>query len=367
VDLGEVGVQVAAYLGDKLIVDDWIGWADPDRTVPVDGSTMFPVFSVSKALVATAVQVQAERGLLELDRPIATHWPEYAKNGKQQITIRQVLTHRAGVPHMPLDVTPQRLGDWDWIVAELEQVTPVAEPGTRSIYHSLSFGYLLGEVVRRTDPKRRAFGDFVRQEICEPLGIVDLWIGLPAAEEHRVATLTWGDTGPAPAVASNPLRDLSVPPAITFLPEIWNLPVVHQAGVPAAGGIMSARDGGKFFSVLANGGARGDVRLVSEDRLMALTEPRSNPYEIDEAIGKATWQGIGGYQLGGPSPPADAVIGSSPKILAHGGAGGSIGWADLDSKLAVVITHNRMFGNVSDDEHPFVALANAVRAVAAQD
>ncbi len=360
VALGEIGVQVAAYLGEELIVDAWVGDADPTGT-PVTAETLFPVFSVSKGITATAVHVQAARGLLELDAPIARYWPEYAANGKGEITIRHVLTHRSGVPQVPPDLTVERLGDWEWITDWLAQATPLCPPGTRSQYHRMSFGYLLAEVVRRTDAAGRDFPGFVREELCEPLGMRDIWFGVPAEEESRVAVLTWGAEPPtAPQVEPTPLAEMAMPSAVTVIPEIYNQRAVHAACIPAAGGIMSARATAKLFSLLANGGEVGDVRLLSREQLLELTTPRPDPLELDELIGMVVSVGTGGYWVG-PSP----VTGNGAHVLSHGGAGGSMGWADLDSGLAAAITHNRMFIDTPHG-HPFVPLADAIRAVAEQ-
>jgi CubicO group peptidase (beta-lactamase class C family) len=358
VELGEIGVQVAAYLGDELIVDAWVGEADSTGT-PVTADTLFPVFSVSKGITATAVHLQAARGLLELDAPIARYWPEYAANGKEAITIRHVLTHRSGMPHMPPDLTVERLADWEWIIDWLAQATPLCPPGTRSQYHRLSFGHLLAEVVRHTDPVDRDFGAFVQAELCEPLGIRDIWFGVPAEDEDRVAVLTWGAGPPGvPQVAPTDLALMAMPAAVDVVPDIYNQRAVHAACIPAAGGIISARAGAKVFSLLANGGEAGGVQLLSRDQLLELTTPRPDPLEIDETIGMVVSVGIGGYWVG-PSP----LTGDGAHVLSHGGAGGSMAWADLDSGLAVAITHNRMFTDFPRG-HPFVPLADAIRAVA---
>jgi CubicO group peptidase (beta-lactamase class C family) len=364
VELGEVGVQVAAYHGDDLVVDAWIGSTDYPGGAPVDGDTLFSIFSVSKAFITTAVHLQADRGLVDVDKPIADYWPEYGAHGKGNITIRHVLQHRGGVPQMPSDLTPEGLQDWDAIVAWLADVTPLCPPGERSMYHSLSYGYLVGEVVRRTDPEHRLFGDFLRDEICAPLDIKNVWFGLPAEEEARVATLTWGAVPPsAPQVAPNPIRAAMMPAAIAPVPEIWNTRALHAACVPAGSGIMNARDGARFMALLANRGVLGGTRLISEARLMALTEPRPNPLEVDEGIGMITTNGIGGFWVGGKHPHTDPVVGRATHTLAHGGAGGSMAWADLDARVGVMITHNRMFGALPEDQHPFIGIANAVRAV----
>lgn len=365
VERGEVGVQVAAWLGEALIVDAAIGTADETSGLAADGA-LFPIFSVTKAATATAVHLQAERGLLDLDAPIATCWPEYAAHGKADITPRHVLTHRAGVPQMPPDVTPERLSDWDWIVGELAQMRPMQPPGEVSIYHSISYGYLLGEVLRRTDPQGRMPCAFIRDELFAPIGVENFWIGLPASESPRVARLTWGPSGPSAGVARTALREAMIPLAIDVTPEVYNRRELQAACNPAAGGIASAKGVARFFGLLANGGALAGRRLISEARLRACLEPRANYEEVDAGIGFATLLGMAGYQLGGGRTGASPVLGTSPAVLAHGGAGGSLAWADLDSGLAVAITHNRMFGAVPADRHPFQPLADAVREVAAE-
>src|SRR5262249_55092118 len=144
----------------------------------VDRSTVFPIFSVTKAATLMALHIQAERGFIEYDTPLAFYWPEYGTKGKDQITVRHVLTHRAGVPQMPSDITPDGLGDWDWITDRLADVEPRFRPDTRNTYLSYSFGWLLGELVRRTDPHGRSFSQFVDDEICQPLGVDSFWIGI---------------------------------------------------------------------------------------------------------------------------------------------------------------------------------------------
>jgi CubicO group peptidase (beta-lactamase class C family) len=317
--------------------------------------------------VAAAVHLQAERALLDVDSPVAAYWPEYAVNGKAGITIRHVLQHRAGVPQMPQDLTPEGLADWDGIVGWLAQTTPMGPPGERSLYHSVSFGYILGEVIRRTDPAHRMFGEFVHGEFCKPLGLDNLWFGLPREEQDRVATLTWGANPPsAPAVPPSAIRTAMVPAALAPVPDVANLWAVRAAVKPSSGGIMNARDGARFFALLANGGELGGMRLFSQARLRALAEPRPNPTEVDEGMGRPVPNGVGGFWVGSTHPVRDPVLHQGRHVLGHLGAGGSYGWADLDRRVGVMITHNRMFGFVPDDEHPFIALASAVLEVATE-
>jgi CubicO group peptidase (beta-lactamase class C family) len=375
-ELGELGVQVAAYQDGELIIDQWIGVADDTTGRLVDDRTLFPVFSVTKAVVATAVHLEAERGHLDINAPVAAYWPEYASKRKEAITIKHVLEHTAAVPQMPADLTADRLGDWDGIVKWLAGVEPLCEPGTRSIYHAVSFGYILGEVIRRTDPDHRLFGEYARAELCAPLGIEDLWVGLPPEQEARVARLSWGARPPQAPATRVPMRELAMPIGITPDPQIWNSPAAHQACVPAMGGIMTARDGARFFNMLALGGEVDGRRLLSRDRLLAQTAHRADPLMVDEGLGTICPIGVGGYWLSGYGLPEgndgvprrdDPVVDQGPHVLVLNGAGGSIGWANLDTGLSAVITHNRMFLGYDPGMHPFSALGNAIRAVAGVD
>ena len=145
---GEIGVQVAAYLDGKLVVDAWSGVADPATGRRVDGETLFNVFSVTKAVAVTALHILADRGHIEYDAPVARYWPEYGVHGKQRTTVRDVLTHRACVPQMPDGMTPERMCDWQWMTDAIAGLTPLAEPGTKTLYLSMTFGWIVGELVR---------------------------------------------------------------------------------------------------------------------------------------------------------------------------------------------------------------------------
>jgi CubicO group peptidase (beta-lactamase class C family) len=357
---GEIGVQVAAYLGDELILDGWIGTAD-SRGTPVTGTTLFPIFSVTKGLAATAVHLQAERGLIDYDAPAVDYWPEFKAKGKQDITVRHLLTHQAGLPQMPEGVTPERLQDWEWCIESISALEPLLPLGS-SAYAALSYGWLLGELVRRTDPTHRGFSDYVTNDILATLGIDDFYVGMGGREHERVAELmvTSRLRRDAPA-----LRAQCLPPAVE--PGVlWNNPTLYDAVVPGAGGIANARSVARLFSMLAGSGAVGERRLLSTDRVEAFTEPRPNPYEYDPVLGQVPWIGQGGYWLGGATPPAEPVIGTGGRILASNGAGGSIAWADLDSGLAVAICHNRMFPinpPLPPELHPFHEIGEFARSL----
>jgi CubicO group peptidase (beta-lactamase class C family) len=358
---GEIGLQVAAYLNGELAVDVWGGLADETTARRVDGDTLFPVISVTKAVTATALHIQADRGLIDYDKPIAHYWPEFAAQGKDKATVRDALTHRAGIPLMPEGVSPEQMCDFDWMVDRLAKMKPVFVPGTTSAYHSYTFGWIIAECVRRTDPKRRPFGRFVQEEICAPLGIDNLWIGIPPAVEPRVAKLTNMLAPPPGTPAPGPLRLGAIPAQVGVIQEVFGRSDVRRACIPGAGGIMNARSEARFFAMLANGGELNGVRLLSSERIRSFSTLRSNPDEIDQVLARAVNLGIGGFHLGGESPPAPPVIGRNPHIISHPGAGGSIGWADPDARLAVGICHNRMFDAPTPEGNPLQAIGDAVR------
>jgi CubicO group peptidase (beta-lactamase class C family) len=359
---GETGVQVAAYLGEELIVDAWAGEADPRTGRPVDGDTLFAIFSVAKGATSTAVHLQAERGLLDYADPIAKHWPEFGANGKLEATIEQALSHRLGLPQMPEDLTPERLSDWDGIVTWLAAQEPLTAPGTVSSYHPMSFGFVLGEVVRRTDPQRRPFGQFLREEICEPLGLDDLYLGVPEGALARVAPLSLdpppGDIVLPPERVA--FRAKTVPPNVELVPEVYNRADVLQACIPATGLTTNARSLARLYALHANGGQLGGVRLLSPERVRSFTTPREDYDAIDQTNFRVMPVGARGFWI------SDPVAGSGPGIICNVGAGGAVAWADLDSGLAVAITHNRLFAGVPIESHPLKPIADAVRAVAAQ-
>ncbi|BAI74815.1 beta-lactamase (plasmid) [Azospirillum sp. B510] len=355
----EIGVQVAAYLDGKLVIDAWGGLADPASGRKVDGETLFNVFSVTKAVAATALHILADRGSIDYDAPVARYWPEYGVNGKERTTVRDVLTHRAGVPQMPEGVTPELMCDWEWMTGQIAALTPLAEPGSKTLYLSMTFGWIVGELVRRADPKHRSLGRFVQEEIAGPLGISDLWIGVPESETLRIATLVDAMT-PVPPEYLPPLFVASMPPQVGLVPGVFERPDVRRSEIAGVGGIFNARSEARFWALLAQGGTLDGVRLLSAERTATLNIPRANSDEPDPVMFNIPLPiSIGGFWLGGEHPPVASA--HSPRALCHPGQGGSIGWADPDSRLAVAICHNRMFNAHSRESDPILPIADAVR------
>ena len=356
-DAGEVGVAVAAYLHGELIVDAWAGGTGTGA--PVAADTLFPAFSVSKAVTASAVHLFAQRGLLDLDRPVADVWPEYAVNGKGAITFDHVLSHRSGAPTIGVETTLDELCDWDAMVARVAAQTPVAEPGTQNSYSPFAFGWVLGEALQRVDPQRRGFHDIVREDVLLPLGMDDFFLGLPDAQRPRVATLL-GDS--APTTGPEVLAAAS-PPHLPFGPSMFNLPQVQRAGLPSAGGITTARAAARLFSAYAGDGAHDGAPFFTDDTMRRCRDPR--PPAIDHTYGFPMPVGHGGLWHIAPGVSDASPDGAlTTGVLSHTGAGGTVAWAEPSLGLAVAVLHNRMFFG-PQPVRPFGAIGDAVHAVAA--
>jgi len=356
----EIGVQVAAYLDGVQVVDAWGGLADPATGRTVDGETLFNVYSVTKAVAATALHIQADRGLIDYNAPVAKYWPEYSAKGKENTTVRDVLTHRACVPQMPADVTPERMCDWDWMTRAIAALEPLAPPGTRTLYLSMTFGWIVGELVRRTDPRHRSLGRFIREEIAQPLDITDLWIGIPDAVEPRIAKQV-NAMRPIPPEYLPPLFLASMPEQVALTPVVFERPDVRRAEVAGVCGIFNARSEARFWAMLAGMGELGGVRILSRRLVETLNQPRGHSEELDQVMFNIPVPiSMGGFWLGGPQTPVCSA--KSPRALCHPGQGGSIGWADPDTGLAVAICHNRLFNASTPEEDAILLIANAVRA-----
>lgn len=354
---GEIGVQTAVYRNGEIIADAWAG-TTIDRSSEIDGETLFPILSATKAITAVAIHIQSERGLIDIDGPITEIWPEFGASGKAEIAIREVLSHRAGLAHMPPGSTIETMLDWDKTTTGLAQLSPWFVDGTRNAYHALSWGYIVGEIVHRSDPANRPFGQFVQQEICQPLSISDLWIGLTEGAASRCADVTashWQLANPQ----TNPLRAAAIPPALGGPQIFQNRGDFRQACVPAGNGIANARSLARFYAMIAGGGVLGGVRLLQTATIEALLQPRDDYANPDAVLGTIGRFGCGGFQIGslakGLEP--DPVVGAG-RILWHHGGGGTYGWANLDTGLAGAICHNRLLQKIPGDaSHPFAPLA----------
>ncbi|MCX4815168.1 beta-lactamase family protein [Streptomyces sp. NBC_01239] len=356
---GETGVQVAAYLDGELIVDAWAGETGAGR--PVDHDTLFPVFSVTKALAASTAHVYAQRGLLDLDGPVAKAWPEYAAHGKGGITFDHVLSHRSGAPSIGADTTLKELCDWSTMTAKVADQVPFDPPDVRNAYSPYAFGWVLGEAVRRVDPEGRSFHQIVRDDVLLPLGMDDFFLGLPDEQRHRVAVLGGEET---PTLPPSEMLEAASPAHLPFAASLFNLPELQRAGLPSAGGIATARATARLFSAYATVGRPGDPRFFTADTLRRCQRPR--PLDVDHTYGFPIPVGHGGLWHIAPGVSDSHPGGSLTEgVLSHTGAGGTVAWAEPERGLSVAIVHNRLFFG-QPQVNPFGAVADAVYEVAAE-
>ena len=332
-DGSELGVQLTAYLRGARVVDAWAGTADPATGRAVDGQTLFPVFSVTKGMTATVIHRLAERGRLRYDMPVAEVWPEFAKHGKGAITVRQVLSHTAGVHLLPAGLTEAQLFDWAGMVKVVADLVPAYPPGERTVYHAMSWGWIVGEVARRVDG--RPIGQLIREEVCIPLGIEhDLFVGLPDAEAGRAAMLEEIFAPGAEPAARDDGQPREVPSALLPMHARMNKPQWRRVCLPGSSGIMTARAIAHHYAALLSGGVDG-VELLRVNSVREATR-RHNPPNDPGASPETRSRGLG-YALGGGA----SEMGTRPSAFGHIGYGGSIGYADPDHGLAVGLTKNR--------------------------
>lgn len=353
-DRCEVGAAVSVWHRGTKVVDLWGGDADRRTGRPYAEDTLQLVFSTTKGITAIAANLLAQRGLLDLDAPVAEYWPEFAAAGKADIPVRWLLAHRAGLPWIDGDMTIEQALDWDHVVDALAAQAPVWEPGTQHGYHATTFGWLVGELVRRVDG--RSLGTFVRDELAGPLGL-DLWIGLPPDQHHRVAPLEVIELPDDPsmaAVVDQFLGPESMLGRALFAPgDAWreegfgsfNRPDVWAAEVPAANGITDARSLAKLYAACVSEVPTPDGprrRLLDEDQVAAAIERQTDG--VDKVIMDMDLQ----YGLGFNLPSAVLTLGGH-RSFGHYGAGGSVGFADPDHELGFGYVMNKMILGLTGD------------------
>jgi CubicO group peptidase (beta-lactamase class C family) len=321
----EIGLQVAAYLDGELVIDAWAGLADPAAGRPVDGDTLFMLSSTTKGVTATCMHLCVEKHGLSYDMPIVEVWPEFGAHGKQSATLRMALAHQTGVPQTPVGYTPDWLPDWDRMCRGIADLVPMFPLGERTAYHSLNYGHINGEILRRVDG--RPIAQFLAEEICDPLGIDGAHLGVPDSQLHRVAALTDGPPAPADYDAR-----MVGEPAGSHVAEAFNRREVVQASIPGSGGLFSARGLARHYAMLANWGELDGVRVLPEARIRAGIELQS--FEMDE-IYKIRARRSLGYRRGRDTGPL-----ASPEAFGHVGGGGSFGYADPAKRLGIGFAKN---------------------------
>ena len=334
---GEIGLQVAVIHRGALVVDAVAGFADQATGRPVEQDTLFLVFSNSKGVTATVVHRLVERGLMEYDAPLATYWPEFAKHGKGNVTVRHALSHRAGLPEFR-DVP---ITDYPSLVQtgrHLENATPDWAPGASMAYHSMTFGTLLGRAVEGATGT--PFGDVMRAEVAHPLGLDDMWFGVPpdVAMSARIATLEAAkDPDPSTGLGAitHEEREDRAQSASDF-----NTSAARAGCMPAAGLITNARALVRHYAAMREAGLDG-VRLLSPSTIAEATVPYSG---ADGAhVAWTTRMGLG-YALGAAIHPFCGIptVAPWPDAFGHTGFGGSISMYCPSHDLAVVMTKNAL-------------------------
>jgi CubicO group peptidase (beta-lactamase class C family) len=348
---GDVGAGFCLHVEGRKVVDVWGGVANEATNEPYGESTLQLVFSTTKGATAACANLLMQRGLLDIDAPVVTYWPEFGGAGKENIPVRWLLCHKAGLPVIDKRLSLAEVLAWDPVIAALSVQEPVWEPGTAHGYHALTFGWLVGEVVRRIDG--RSLGTFFADEIAKPLGL-EFWIGLPQSEEHRVAPLI-GNLLPEGGVPNEELRALieefTGPDSVlgralslngAFDMDCWNDRTVHAAEIGAANGITDARSLSRLYAGLV--GALPDAPaapLFSPAQIDAAREPQTEG--SDRCLFFDTSFGLGFFTASLLAPYGGA--GS----FGHSGAGGSMGFADPDNQIAAGYVMNRMAQNLSGD------------------
>jgi CubicO group peptidase (beta-lactamase class C family) len=347
---GELGSACAAFAGGEKVVDLWGGIRDDATGETWEEDTLTIIFSTSKGIAGAALAMAHSRGWFELEQPVAKYWPEFAQAGKERITVRELLSHRAGLSAIDARLTPAIIADLDTLARVLEKQAPAWKPGERHGYHGISLGFYQNELLRRVDPMRRTIGRFVREEI-NPRLEGEMYIGVPRdLPEKRVAWLR--DFHPLRTI----LHPRSLPP-LAILAMAWprspihrslmnprlrrprdlTLPPLRHLELPAANGFATARGLAALFGDLAT---RGPKLGLSEETFRELVErqppPTAGPRDAVMLMDLA-------YSAFGFFKPAPAIrFGSSRRAFGSPGVGGSFAFADPETGLGYAYTSNRM-------------------------
>jgi CubicO group peptidase (beta-lactamase class C family) len=363
------GAAVCVYQDGACVVDLWGGYRDA-RGRPWDRDTMSPSFSTTKGVASTAAHVMVDRGRLDYDARVSDYWPEFARNGKADITVRHVLAHQSGLYHIRQMVDrADRMLDWDYMIRAIENAAPVHPPGTRTGYHGLTYGFLVGELIQRVSGK--PFSQVVRETIAEPLGLDGMYVGAPVDQLHRAATLLWpqgllglggrllrwqgpliGDVLAGSAALAQRVIDLG--PVRVDLPSIldalaprgisafdFGAEETLRVAIPAANGLFTARSLARMYAALACGGVLDGVRLLSAETLAEATEVQPTttghlvvPFDMRWRLG---YHGV------------FTTHGVPRRAFGHFGFGGSGAWADPRRRLAVAFIVNSGMGTPFGD------------------
>jgi CubicO group peptidase (beta-lactamase class C family) len=338
----ETGASLAVVLDGRPVVDLWGGHADAARTRAWERDTIVNLYSTTKGWTALCAHVLVDRGELDLDAPVARHWPEFARAGKGAIPVRQLLCHQAGLPGIRRKVEVEDVYDWERMTTLLAEEEPWWPPGTRHGYHALTFGWLVGEVVRRV--AGRSLGAFFRDEIAGPLGL-DLHVGLGAEHDARVAELIpipLDQQAGSPIFANRESLGAKVLSNPRIHPKQTRTRAWRAAEIPAANGHGNARGLARLYGALSRGGEIDGVRVIRE---AALGEAAREHAVGPDAVLVFPMHWGAGFIVNGQR----VIYGPSARSFGHSGYGGSFGFADPDARLGMGYAMNRMGNAVAGD------------------
>lgn len=345
---GDVGAACSIYYRGQCVVDLWGGIAQPVSQRPWQADTLQLCFSATKGVTTICILQLVEQGLLDLDLPIAHYWPAFGCAGKERITTRMVLSHRAGLAAIAGDYSLEDVYAKQPIIDGIARQAPNWQPNTQQGYHVRSFGWILGEMVYRISGL--SFGDYVQQHICQPLG-VEFWVGTPASVHSRCASLVPDPVALSLDVVPSKLTiDAMTGPSQLFnYGEMWNEPALLQAEMPSSNGVGTARALATIYAATmqpVNG-----VKLLSDDTVAKACVVQS--HETDTIVGLDMCFGLG-FML----PPTLARNCTGPRSYGHFGAGGSFAMADPEHELAFAYVMNQMV--VGKDDVRATNLVNAM-------
>lgn len=350
----ENGASFCMTVEGQTVADIWAGYADEDRMRPWERDTIVNVYSTTKTMTALTALLLADRGELNFSAPVAKYWPEFAANGKADVTVAHLMSHSAGLSGWKEPLVREDLYDWEKATSLLARQAPYWKPGSAPGYHAMTQGYLVGEVIRRIAGE--TVGTVFRKEIAEPLG-ADFHIGLPSTEDHRVADLT---PPPASGVLGNGSSDelvtnMSSNPPVNPLDtrtRAW-----RGAEIPAAGGTGNARSVAAVQSLMANGGWGNGRQILSEAGCRKALDLQIEG--VDKILGIPVRYGLG-YGLAGGSIPFP-----NPNTIFWGGYGGSLVVSDMDAKATYAYAMNKMAPTTTGDMRAFTILMAAWGVMAA--
>ena len=331
----ELGARFSLAIGGEIVVDLMGGWADRAQTVPFAEDTLTPIFSTGKALAALMIARLVDRDLIEYDQPVADVWPEFAQAGKAAITIGQAVSHQAGLAGLTQPMEPEAWLDWNGICDRLEAMAPLWPPGTASGYHPVTSGFLAGEIFRRVTGRR--LGSAFREEIAIPLGL-DLWIGLPDSEAHRLADVR----RPTAMPDLGPLTDIKRAAFGTKWAQPRADAQLRGADIPSVTGCGTAPALARLMAIFACDGRLDDEPWLRTDTVAAALKARIAgedlvlPYDLSWGAGLLRNERL-------------KIYGPGRQTVGHSGWGGSCAFADPEEGLSGAYVMNRQSPDLIGD------------------